>query len=570
MKSLTIKIFVFLFFPLFLFSGFAFSANKQGRQKYWIFFRDKGPIAADTFADIGNRLLPKTRHRRAKVMRSGSLVDYTDVPVWRPYLDSLSSRSIKPIVVSKWLNAASAVLSKKQKRDISQKPFVSHIQPVMTAKRRPVTEVKPLGKASVFPQNYVYDYGQSLAQNELINIPKVHDLGISGQGVLVAVFDTGFRLNHLAFEHLHVVAAYDFINKDATVDNEEGQDTGGQNWHGTIILSMLAGFFPGQLIGSAFGADVLLAKTEDVSSETPVEEDNWIAAAEWADSLGADVISTSLGYLDWYSYKDMDGKTAPITIAADLAVKKGIVVVVAAGNEGNSAWHYIDAPADGDSVITVGAVDSGGVLADFSSRGPTFDGRIKPDIVAMGVGNVGVAVPPREGIGSGFTNVSGTSAACPMAAGVAALILSAYPNLTPMQVREALLKTADRATDPDNNYGYGLVDAYAALMYWGEPEGLPEKTELAGAYPNPFRVSKNHIMQINFDLTQPTNVSGEIFNGLGQSVKTFAKTLHTAGKNQRLLWNGQNDFGELLPSGIYFCSLKLGTEIHHLKITLLE
>lgn len=504
------------------------------------------------------------------MIRSGPLADYTDVPVWRPYLDSLRSRAVKPIVVSKWLNAASAVLSEKQKRELAQKHFVSHIQPVMTAKRRPLPEVKHLDKAGIFPQDYVYDYGQSLAQNELINIPKVHDLGISGRGVRVAVFDTGFRLNHLAFQQLHVVAAYDFINKDDIVDNEEGQDTGGQNWHGTIVLSMLAGFFPGQLIGSAFSADFLLAKTEDVSSETPVEEDNWIAAAEWADSLGADVISTSLGYLDWYSYKDMDGKTAPITIAADLAVKKGIVVVVAAGNEGDKSWHYIDAPADGDSVITVGAVNSGGVLADFSSRGPTFDGRIKPDVVTMGVGNVGIAVPPREGIGGGYTKISGTSAACPMAAGVAALILSAYPNLTPMQVREALLKTADRAATPDNDYGYGLVDAYAALMYWGEPQGLPEKSKLAGAYPNPFRVSKNHIMQINFDLAQPTSVSAQVFNVLGQHVKTFAKTLHTAGKNQRLLWNGQNDLGELLPSGIYFCNLKLGTETHHLKITLLE
>jgi len=308
------------------------------------------------------------------------------------------------------------------------------------------------------------DYGFSYQQNALIRVPEVHNLGIDGTGVRIGMLDTGFRyqLNE-AFRRLRVVAEFDFINGDSVTSNQEGQDAANQDLHGTETLSVIGGFCPGRLIGPAFGAEYVLAKTEYVPTETPVEEDFWVAGIEWLEAKGVDVVSSSLGYLDWYSYQDMDGNTAVTTRAADIAVSKGVVVVNSAGNEGNSSWHYIIAPADGDSVIAVGAVDGNGVLASFSSRGPTADGRIKPDVVAMGAG-VYMAGPVHA---TDFRVGSGTSFSCPLVAGVAALILAAHPHLTPMQVAEALRQTADRARNPGNDYGWGLIDAWKALLYHG-------------------------------------------------------------------------------------------------------
>jgi hypothetical protein len=210
------------------------------------------------------------------------------------------------------------------------------------------------------------------------------------------------------------------------------------------------------LIGPAFGADFALAKTEIKLSETQIEEDNWVAGVEWADDLGADIVSSSLGYQDWYTYEDMDGNTALCTIAADLAVSKGIVVVNSAGNERITTWYHIIAPADGDSVIAVGAVDLQGGLASFSSAGPTFDGRIKPDVVARGVQTYCAWA------NGGYGGASGTSLSAPLVAGVCALLLEIHPDWTPIQVREALWHTASQADDPDNLYGYGIANAAEA------------------------------------------------------------------------------------------------------------
>jgi subtilisin family serine protease len=237
-------------------------------------------------------------------------------------------------------------------------------------------------------------------------------------------------------------------------------------------------------MGAAFDADYILAKTEDIADEQPVEEDWWIAAAEWADSLGAQVITSSLCYSDWYTYEDMDGETAPITNAADQAVLNGIVVCNAAGNSGASEWRYIAAPADGDSVITVGSVDSLGTRSSFSSQGPTYDGRIKPTIMAMGQADY---VASTSGTAS-YRRGSGTSFATPLAAGAIALILQKHPGWLPENVIEAITATGTRASYPDTLYGWGILQAYAASEY--APSGIgPGGTSLArlAVYPNPCR-----------------------------------------------------------------------------------
>ena len=233
----------------------------------------------------------------------------------------------------------------------------------------------------------ILDYGTAYDQVAQLRVPELHERGLSGQGVVVAVFDSGFpALSHEVFAGTTILAERDFVNGFDSV-------RGSTQAHGTSTLSVLGGFREGQLIGPAYGASFLLAITEDARSETPVEEDNWVAAVEWAEALGADVISSSLGYLEFdlpftsYTDRDMDGETAITTRAADSAAERGMVVVTSAGNGGfHPARNTLGAPADGKRVLAVGAVDRNGVRAPFSSVGPTADGRIKPDVAALGLG----------------------------------------------------------------------------------------------------------------------------------------------------------------------------------------
>ncbi|MCX6835114.1 MAG: S8 family serine peptidase, partial [candidate division Zixibacteria bacterium] len=228
------------------------------------------------------------------------------------------------------------------------------------------------------------------------------------------------------------------------------------------------GYAPGRLIGPAFGANFILCKTEDISSETAVEEDNWVAALEFADSVGTDVISTSLSYSDWYQYADMDGQTAVISRAASTCDALGIVMVPAAGNSG-PASGTVRAPADAFDILSVGAVDRSAIIATFSSRGPTFDGRIKPEVCAMGVETYGAGT-----LSDGsYRYASGTSLAAPLVAGAACLILEARPELTPAMVRRALQGTASRSSQLDNDYGWGVIDVGKALIWPVDFEALP-------------------------------------------------------------------------------------------------
>jgi subtilisin family serine protease len=307
-----------------------------------------------------------------------------------------------------------------------------------------------------------------LGQLAQIKVPEVHDLGLHGEGVVIAVFDTGFDSTHEAFATTPILAARDFVNGDDDVRNGADQ---GDDEHGTATLSVLGAFQPGSLIGASFGSTFILAKTENTWSETPVEEDHWAAAAEWAEALGADVISSSLGYVLFdsgtgYAPTDMNGTVAVSTRAADLAAERGIVVVNSAGNAGFSPErNTLGAPADGFRVLAIAAVDPLGGRADFSSVGPSADGRIKPDLAAQGVGVRVARSLPFLRFGAG----SGTSFACPLVAGAAALVLQAHPEYTVAQVHQALKSTASQAVAPDTLLGFGLVDALAAVT-----QALPE------------------------------------------------------------------------------------------------
>ncbi len=464
----------------------------------WIYFVDKGNNINRYLAKPELLVTKKSLKRRAKVLPTDKLIDFTDVPVYPFYIKELKNLNIKIKYKSKWLNAVSCYVNKKQIELLESLEFVSKIDIVRKYKKRKESK-SPINKTSnvnEIPQSVttIYDYGQSLTQLNLMNVPQVHDEGYTGHGILVCLMDAGFdRLStHEVFQNMDVVATWDFVNNDADVEN--GSDAGNGS-HGTGTLSLIGGFKEGELIGTSFGASYLLAKTENTESETTVEEDNWIAASEWADSIGADLFSTSLGYLGFddgtgYDWTDMDGNTAKITVAADLAVKKGIVVFNSAGNEGyNSTHNTLMAPADGDSVFAIGAVDANKVRASFSSVGNTIDGRIKPDFMAMGSGTYAAG----NSSDNSYRSFSGTSAACPLAAGVGALMLEKNYYLTPMEIRDILRATSDHSASPDRLYGWGVIDAAAAMNQIPMLK-LKVKIFLEGPYDN---VNDNMKTQIN-------------------------------------------------------------------------
>ena len=430
----------------------------------WIFLKDKGDITSKKRNNAKSLLNKHSLDRRQKLLKSNFLTDFYDIPLEKSYINSLTPYIIKLRHQSKWLNAISAEVKGEQINKIASFLFVKSIDIVRKGKYYTYSseEIKPDENRVLKKPQYLFNYGPSLNQYEQINVPLIHNMGYSGKGVTICVLDAGFNnLEHEVFNRLDTIASFDFVNNDNNTDDEEDAGSG---FHGTKTLSTIAGFYEGQLIAPAFGASYLLAKTENTDSETQIEEDNWVAAAEWAEALGTDILSTSLGYKDFddgsaYEAFELDGNTTVITIASDIAASKGMLVVNSAGNEG-SGITTINAPADGDSVLSVGAVQTDGLRSSFSSVGPTGDGRIKPDVMAMG-SNVYVA----DVSGNNYTYSSGTSFSCPITAGAAALLWEIFPFANNMELIDALKQTADNAVNPNNEYGWGIIDLYSAYEY---------------------------------------------------------------------------------------------------------
>jgi len=431
--------------------------------RVWVRFSDHGSAAGE-LCTLSDRAI-------ARRLRLGIPLDTPDrQPVAPEYLEMLRRAGAKIYRVSRWLNAVSIEYDPATIDRITDLPMVRRIQPVARFAVRPgdILDVPSETRESNGPtvEAASLSYGGSLAQIQQIAADLAHNRGYAGAGALVAMFDSGFRKDHVAFAPAYadgrVLAEWDFVFNDGNVQNEAG-DVSSQHNHGTSTWSTLGGNYPGQLYGPAYEASFILAKTEDLRSETPVEEDNWLAAVEWADSLGADVISSSLSYSDWYTYSDYDGKTALVTQAANLATSLGIVVCNSAGNAG-PAGGSIGAPADAFGILTVGSVTSTGLISTFSSRGPTADGRIKPEVCARGSSDWVATAASTTSLGSS----SGTSFSCPLVGGCAAILIGAHPTWSPLMVREALMQTADNAATPNNTYGWGIVNVDAALDYAGQ------------------------------------------------------------------------------------------------------
>jgi subtilisin family serine protease len=461
-----------------------FAVNIYSQSKHFIYFVDKG-IKEGTTLEKGSvvynsalqNLSERSIERRTKNMGVGEIITYEDVPLNKEYINEIQSLGIKIENKLNWFNAVTTYLTEDQFNKVIELDFVAKLEPVKTLIfSNPKAEITASFNTPSYSPND-FGYGPSFGQLQLSEVPIVHSRGFTGEGILLGLLDTGFDWkNHESLTNSNVVAEYDFVFKDSSTANDS-DDVSFQHDHGTLVFSIVGGFKDSTLIGSAFGSDFMLAKTEYVGSETHVEEDNYAAALEWMERYGIDVTSSSLGYSTFdqgefsYAYQDMDGKTTIVTRAAELAFRRGIVTVTSAGNEGDDPWFYIIAPADGFNTLGIGAVNSSNHLADFSGRGPTSDGRIKPDVVTQGVTVYGAEADDFNG----YINASGTSVAAPIASGIVALLLSAHPHLKNTQVRNILFETADNSKSPDYERGYGLVSALKAVEF-------PNLMESAGTF----------------------------------------------------------------------------------------
>ena len=541
-----------------------FAQHSQAQfSKYVIRFKDKAGTPF-TLNNPSQYLSARAIQRRT---RQNISVDSTDLPITPRYIDSISlAGNVTILNKSKWLNQVciqttdAAALAK-----INSFSFVISANPVRRTEQIEISEKKTKNKfnedvsqtavtQSLQNTTDYYNYGSSFAQIHIHEGEFLHNNGFRGDGMLMAIMDDGFRnyLTVTAFDSARnnnqVVETYDFVANKTTVTEE---DT-----HGAYCFSIFAANWPGQLVGSCPKAKFYLYRTEDVSSEYPIEEQNWVAAAERADSIGVDVFSTSLGYTTFdnpvfdHTYADMNGKTTIIAKANTLAARKGIISVVAAGNDGNDSWHYIGTPADADSIVTVGAVNSSGIVANFSSYGPSSDGRVKPTVASVGQGTFFAALNNQPASGNG------TSFATPNMAGLITCLWQAFPDFTNMEIIEAVKRSSSIYSTPDNRIGYGIPNFHKAFDDLTQQRFLKNANTILGnnwikIYPNPFQKYLTVLIK--------PKISGamvlKIYNATG---KLFATKTVSTQQGQTQIVNF--DHLQVLSKGIYILRYSNGSE----------
>jgi subtilisin family serine protease len=513
---------------------------------------------AHTIANPATYLSAKAIGRRTK---QKLVIDSTDLPVSKDYLDSL--RSIPNVAIlntSKWLNQVLIEADDAAALDrINNFPFVKSIKEV-GPKAKPSAggpALKKFGTTTATLPNsrtqQVHDitslnYGNTFNQIHIHEGEYLHNLGFTGQGITIAILDGGFNSykTNPAFDSLRlqgrILGEWDFVEGNASV-NEDHE-------HGANCLSIIAANRPGVIVGSAPHASFWLLRTENTTGEYPVEEQNWAAAAEFADSIGADMISSSLGYADFddpqfdHSYADRDGNTAISTRAADLAAKKGMIVVNSAGNSGqlNNELKFVGCPADGDSVFTVGGVDVNGNIYPASSWGPNSNGLVKPNVVSVGQGTIYAA--PTGNAASG----SGTSYACPNMAGLIACLWQAFPEFTNMEIIDYVQRASNRFDDPDERSGYGIPNFALAYNLLANEREVRNSGNVLGnkwlkAYPVPFPDN----LTVMFKAQQNGKANLLLIDMMGRLVET--KTLNTV-TDQVYIVRFTKAAG--LPKGVYY------------------
>lgn len=422
---------------------------------FFVSFTDKPEKSAPA-------LSPRAVEQRAKWDIPTDAMDY---PVAHLYVDSLRRMGAKVFHTSRWFNGATVEMSDELASKVQNLGFVEAVEmtrdksdPLYASKRRVITREETSDDPGIITEQ----------QLGLYNLLPLHEAGFEGQGILMAVCDGGFYNANIltCFRQEQELGHFDFTDDAVDIYGHTGT-------HGTECLSTISGSTT-IYKGAATKANYYLMRSEESKTESPKEMDNLVVALETADSLGVNVFSVSLGYAyfdndQWTLNKntDLDGKTTRVSRAATIAARKGMLVCVAAGNEGNNAWRTISVPADADSILTVGAVSTWGEIGDFSSYGPSSDGRIKPEVCAVGVWTQ--LIHP----GGNVVASNGTSFATPLLAGLAASLWSALPDENAMQIRSRIIRSADRYLNPDmDQYGYGIPDAWKA--YTMGPEGIED------------------------------------------------------------------------------------------------
>jgi len=527
------KIVVFLF----LISSFVGFSQEDA----WVYFKDKPNLATD----LANPLTILSQRALDRRSNQGIALDDKDVPVYQPYIDQVAAATgITVKAKSKWFNCVYVRGSQSNINALKALPSVLNVDFADKTlnnspnKIKANLKLKPINKTMEILTSF--NYGTSLNQIQMLNGHLLHQSNYTGSGKIIAVLDAGFPGVNTAtpFQRLRdnfqILGGYNYVTK--STDFYSG------GTHGTAVLSLMGGFTDGQLVGTAPDAQYYLYITEDDASENPVEESNWVEAAEEADRVGVDIITSSLGYFGYddpaysHTYADMTGNAAFASRGANIAFSKGIVVLASAGNEGTTAEPHVGVPAEALNVIAVGAVKADETYATFSSIGPSYDGRVKPDVMAQG------QQPYVYSAGTINNGGSGTSYSCPILAGMVACLWQALPGKTAQQIKQLIVQSSDNFAEPAvksrPQYGYGIPDFSLALSNGLSVTAFSKNDFLV--YPNPTQDSISVILP---------NESGvemlALYNIFGQ--KVMEKTISTQSPTISL---------KSLNSGIYFYKIE--------------
>ncbi len=505
--------------------------------RYMVFFKDK----AGTPYQVSEPLQFLSQRAIDRRIQQGVPITAADFPVNKNYVKGVRDVGANTFFSTRWMNGVlvqcdvSIIPAIQSLLYVDRVEFVAPYERLMTnGRRRAELKTKEIKTAS-----------STQFQLQMIGLDEMHNSGYRGNDVIVAVFDGGFPGVDTAqpFQHIfdqgriNLTASTDFIRNSNDVFQYDD--------HGTQVFSIIAGFQEGFFTGGAYEAEYQLYVTEDPGSEFRIEEYNWLFAAERADSAGVDVVNSSLGYYDFndsdmnYSQSQMDGKTTIVSKAAQMLADRGVIVVCSAGNEGNIAWKLITAPADAKDVLAVGNVNSAGLRAGSSSTGPAADGRIKPDVAALGV-NTSV-IKPSGALGS----ASGTSLASPLVASLAAGIRQRYPQLTNIEIMNAIRNSASQSANPDNLLGFGIPNFTAVVNYIEQSH----QENVFEVYPNP--VTKDSITISPYDPNQVRSCKIEVLTSQGQTVYEASVKFSWANRTH-------TSYVTNLPSGLYFMRISWG------------
>jgi hypothetical protein len=516
----------------------SYCSYTQSTDEYIVYFKNKDQ---NTYSLQHPEKYLSTRaiERRARFNIQYNLLD---LPVSAAYIEAVLNTGVSLKYCSKWVNAAIIYNVSNQQLDaLTALSCVSRVSLFKKntnlrnlSKKEEILLQTPSDIMQLKSTNDFYDYGFAYNQIQMLSGEKIHNQGYRGEDMVITVLDAGFigvdtmQVFKNLWDNGRILGSRDFVTNGGNVFASTAY-----SMHGMAVLSTMGGYLPGKIIGTAPEADYYLIRTEDPTRECLAEELYWICGAELADSIGTDIINSSLGYTTFdsiyenHSYSDMDGNTTLITRGADIAASKGILVVNSAGNSGDNAWYYIGAPADGDSVLTIGAVYPDSSYASFSSKGPTYDGRVKPEVVAMG-GNAAVA-----NLYGGISFSSGTSFSSPIIAGLSACLWQAHKNYSNMQIIKAIIQSASQVNNFDYNIGYGIPNFDTANRIIGINEYQNIADDNFIVFPNPFEDSFT-IRSGNLSFVK--TISVEISNIYGKLVfqKEYKDVLETPIKIQSL------------------------------------